>query len=1010
MNKGMKQIIRKYLAFTITLIMIIQMIDFSGFTAWAATVSNDVSTATGDMVYNITDASDDYVFNGTNSDTSITVGIVVDVGAGNDVTITFDNLTMKRPSSGNAGATPILSVVSGNVNLVLNGSNSLICGQDTSIGACVSIASGSTITCTGSGTLVLHGTSNYWGGGDAVQDGAFVVDGPTVYVRGGNKIANDYGKTFNGTDVTVISGKIVAQQGGVNNEIAAPIDVANLSVEADGSIEAESVHATASLSNYGKITAGTIVVDLDFDNHGTMEGVVNTSAIFNNYGTISGMVVNSGTFTNESIITGNVENEGTAVNKGTITQDVDNGSSGVFTNNKEIAGNVTNEGQFELTTSDTTIDTAVVKGVITNTGTLISTGIGTGEEYFLDGNSYKDYPCSIGGIQFDGGTAYITKTKIENIILNGATVDSFRIGDATVLKVAGASSSMKVTDTMYIKELEIGDIQASSNSNVEIYLYDTYKNNYSDYATALVNGYATMRVENDTKLLNKFIVTCNGKVYQGSTDTLDTIPNIFIEEITYDIGEGVTVDNRLTTHHYSEDFSFTLTAMPGYYLPADYNDGIIIKAEATPFSAYEDTSIKLVSPYQEYTVSHTIDDSSVDTYSNARTGIHITVPSAMKKTIPDAPNVEGELYYITGTTTAMEYADSPNADKWTSCDDSKTEVASGTWYVRYKETYKSVQSEATEVYVQKDYKISIVNPEGSGLVWSKASGAENQNILEENKLVSITYEVADGYYLPEGYSMEGSNGITITRNGYDSITITGIPTADTKIELKPASSKYMALVVPEDVYTISAKQGENGYFTSLVTITAKDGYLVSKTSRGAYTKSITFDNTSEGEDIYFMDTEIGLTSPAVHIAGFSIDADAPVVSIKDGEIFIGDEQSATIDDDNLVSVTVNGEEVELVDGKVTLLLIADGAEMEYEIVAVDIAGNKTVIYYTVAASWTLKGIIPGNIQVRLRPQMKYTLDAGSWTIPGDATSYNGGNSFYVTQEGKYIFSNSSSGF
>ena len=87
---------------------------------------------------------------------------------------------------------------------------------------------------------------------------------------------------------------------------------------------------------------------------------------------------------------------------------------------------------------------------------------------------------------------------------------------------------------------------------------------------------------------------------------------------------------------------------------------------------------------------------------------------------------------------------------------------------------------------------------------------------------------------------------------------------------------------------------------------------------------------------------------AVPLAGGSdipvvADDVAPVIGgIKDGETYFGD-TVAEIADDNLASVTVNGEAVTVTDGKI-ILKPAEGKQL---IVATDKAGNSVAVTVTV---------------------------------------------------------------
>lgn len=1003
---------KRFVAFLIAIFMVIEVIKIMRLEPLAATPQTvDVSTSYGfgtgaDGIFTITDATTySYTFTGIYDGSSKTeqkaetIAIVIDVGAGNTVDITFDNLYIRRKNNGQVSSGAIIQVRSGNVNINLVGDNSIICPQDAQGGPgspdggygleAVSI-NGGTVTFTGSGLLNVNGSSNYWGGGHAFSGGTVVLDGTIIYANGGNN-ANPsvpYGEPFFGTSVELRAGTLNCKHGELGKEVMCEAYVNDLMIQAGATFNASSVSASDTVTNNGTINGNVTVASTgSCENNGTIDGDVN----------------NSGTFDNTS--------------NGTITSNVVNsGASAQFTNEGKIEGNVSNEASatFSMNAPSTAaVDSCYVKGVFTNKGTLTSTGTSDFGTYVSSGNTYIKHKNYIKTLEcYDGSTSTIDHVSIDALEIKDSNpadtiYANLSVGNATVLEMTAPAVSgnqnktqVKFTGTMYIDSLDIYDFD--STGSPDVYVYTSYNIQIADTcATGAVNV-NTIITEN-TRISGNFIVDYAGKTYEGYSSSPDTLSNIFTEDIIYVVGDNVTIDGKVDTHGCDEDFHFVVKADEGYYFPSDYEDGIEVLKTETPSSDCEEIEILMIDPYQQYQISYTIDTTSVSTFSTTRENIKFTIPSATKKTTPKAPVVKSIHGYLLDTTKDMEYAASKDATEWTSCTDTKTEVKAGTWYVRYKETYATLPGEATEIYVSDEFEISVSNPTTSGFTWLSTSGAEVQKVIEGEKLISITYIVADGYYLPENYSMEDVNGITITRNDYNSVTISGVPTKTTMIELAAASSKYMALVVPEDVYSVNVSKGENKYFSSYMTITAKDGYLVSKTIDGKYTKKIIFTDSSEGENIYFMDDSIGLISPAVHIDGFLIDAASPTASVDSGAIYYGDEKTVTIEDDNLVSVTLNGEEVELIDGKAILILLADGAEMEYEIVATDIAGNKTVIVYTVAATWTQSGIIPVNVAVKLKPDTKYTLDAGEWKVEGDSTSYMGGNSFYINDEGKYTF-------
>lgn len=56
-------------------------------------------------------------------------------------------------------------------------------------------------------------------------------------------------------------------------------------------------------------------------------------------------------------------------------------------------------------------------------------------------------------------------------------------------------------------------------------------------------------------------------------------------------------------------------------------------------------------------------------------------------------------------------------------------------------------------------------------------------------MTDTVYTAADGYYFPTDYAVAAVNGISVTRNSYTQITVSGTPTANTTITLTPATAK-----------------------------------------------------------------------------------------------------------------------------------------------------------------------------------------------------------------------------
>ena len=68
------------------------------------------------------------------------------------------------------------------------------------------------------------------------------------------------------------------------------------------------------------------------------------------------------------------------------------------------------------------------------------------------------------------------------------------------------------------------------------------------------------------------------------------------------------------------------------------------------------------------------------------------------------------------------------------------------------------------------------------------SGLATQSGLT-GAMTNVVYTADEGYYFPEGYSVQGKNGITVTRNDDSQITVSGTPTANTEIKLTAPTAK-----------------------------------------------------------------------------------------------------------------------------------------------------------------------------------------------------------------------------
>ena len=152
------------------------------------------------------------------------------------------------------------------------------------------------------------------------------------------------------------------------------------------------------------------------------------------------------------------------------------------------------------------------------------------------------------------------------------------------------------------------------------------------------------------------------------------------------------------------------------------------------------------------------------------------------------------------------------------------------------------------------------------------SGLATQSGLT-GAMTKVVYTAEADYYFPESYSVEALNGITVTRNNDSEITVSGTPTADTKIQLiapteKPAT--YTVTVTPADHMTrktdsgLETQSGLTGVMKDVV-YTAENGYYFPESYSVAALNGITVTRNNDSEITVSgtptADTVIQLTAP-----------------------------------------------------------------------------------------------------------------------------------------------------
>ncbi|MGN0436259.1 MAG: hypothetical protein ACI4D8_06515, partial [Wujia sp.] len=244
-----------------------------------------------------------------------------------------------------------------------------------------------------------------------------------------------------------------------------------------------------------------------------------------------------------------------------------------------------------------------------------------------------------------------------------------------------------------------------------------------------------------------------------------------------------------------------------------------------------------------------------------------------------------------------------------------------------------------------------------------------------------------------------------TKVGEYTVRVTFPETEEYKQLIATCNFSINYLAAPEVPYSIDGKAGEENYYTSAVTIVPPAGYLISDKLDGEYSDKLEIKESTDGLLVYLKKTNTGEKTSGIKVSKIKIDKTAPVIlNAASGDTIYGDSAEIIIKDDNLKEILVNGESVEFEDGEATLQLASNNGEEKYEIVCVDIAGNKSEIKVVVAANWMKTRLIPSNEKVKLLKEYSYSLGGGKWKVFGDSTVYSGDTSFYVTSDGEYTFS------
>ena len=513
-------------------------------------------------------------------------------------------------------------------------------------------------------------------------------------------------------------------------------------------------------------------------------------------------------------------------------------------------------------------------------------------------------------------------------------------------------------------------------------------------------------------------VTVDGKSYTES-DFEDgmieiTLNSVVAEPRTVDLTAtdkvGKTFELSFTLKHTTVDPSYlTVNVNDYYYVGEDYNPTVSTDSDGDVTYTYRDAKgvrYTDVKPSSAGTYVVRADVSETENYysawNTATYSIRKRTPS-LRVSVPDT--IIGDSYRPSLDTDSdgapravFEYKVKGTPDS------TYTETmpsAKGTYTVRatIPETDRYLGGTATS-----DFSIRVKAASASVSVSDPYAGTEYAPVLttDSDGRDNAVFEYKAKGAGDESYSTErpGDAGTYVVR--------ATVPETDTYGKIT-CTSEFNIVYLPEPsvAYSMEGTRGNNDYFVSDVELKAPEGYTISVEFRGEYLSSVPY--TDELNVVYLRREEDGALTSAIAVGSRpSIDKEMPSFEssagsiAKDSVLFVKD-ITLTASDDNLISLTVNGEPVDLTTEGNVLTLTPGFGIRTFVITAEDKAGNISTIEFTLMAEWLKDRIIPADVILPLVTKEPYNLSSGKWTVNDDKTVYNGDIPIYVNEDGDYTF-------
>ena len=367
------------------------------------------------------------------------------------------------------------------------------------------------------------------------------------------------------------------------------------------------------------------------------------------------------------------------------------------------------------------------------------------------------------------------KVYVKGISAGSATVNVTSNADGT------KSNKCEVTAKDELYPLWVGGVQVKK-SNKDDILGDADEGATAKYTPAVADDPATTQVDESAPAT----LTLNGYTYSGEGFDTGAIPKM---SVIYYRGE-----DSLAILANGENSITCTTEKSGGICSNNSKGDLIIGGTGSLYSeggSYGIFSLGTI----------TIDGGKITARASAQ------AIRGTKGVLIAGGTVDAQAQYgITGTETEYELQIGPDVDsviiKGTGCATdfpvknaipgigwTDVEGTSGRTSIDVSETGQSLSNEFKKVQFSPITYNVTVTP-GSNMTKTETSGAASQTGLT-GAMTPVVYTANEGYYFPKDYDdfIEAVNGISVTRNSYTQITVSGTPNDDAAITLPAPTAK-----------------------------------------------------------------------------------------------------------------------------------------------------------------------------------------------------------------------------